>query len=254
MRTHRLFQPGSWAWGLSLGLHLAAVAWLGCTRYVEPPRTGIEPGEQQCPTLVMADLPGTGNAPAAPSQKSDQIPAPSLPVESPTLSAMLPAPQPTLPPPDLQESPPPCTGAALSSTPPGAPAEQPPQTASRSRRLGSAKNNIAVGKPGGSCMQWGSEGAPTAWLNPPPEYPLSERLAGHEGTVILWIRIESNGTPSKVSIATSSGFALLDASAYNTVSRHWRFKAAQQSGVPIAAEFLLPIRFALKEHCSLTLR
>ena len=100
---------------------------------------------------------------------------------------------------------------------------------------------------------WEPRVPPSVLHNPATEYPLAERQAGHEGIVILWIRVELDGTPSKVSIATSSGFALLDASARNTVSRRWRFRAARQSGMTIAAEFLLPIRFALKEYRRLTL-
>ena len=70
--------------------------------------------------------------------------------------------------------------------------------------------------------------------------------------MILLVRIDPNGAPSKVSIATSSGFALLDASALSTVSRRWRFRVARQSGNPTSAEFLIPVRFVLKERRTLT--
>ena len=94
-------------------------------------------------------------------------------------------------------------------------------------------------------MRLGAQSAPSSLRSPAPDYPREDRLAGHEGTVLLIARIELNGLPSQVKIATSSGFARLDASALATVSKHWRFSPALRSGVPRAAQVIIPIRFAL---------
>jgi len=257
-------QPVIWAWAISLGLHILLLGWLGCTASIEKPIAGIETGDQ-CPTLVILDSLGLGNEPETrPPEPSltvmevSKISAPSLPVNEPLLPAMSPVPPPTLTKPNIEETP-------ISSIAKDEPTPSTSKIATHTRRLENAKQNQFPQQPtgslntstsseyGGQSMRLGTEGTPSVLHNPPPEYPLAERRAGHEGTVVLWIRVESDGTPSKVSIATSSGFALLDASARNTVSRRWRFRAARQSGTSIAAEFLLPIRFALKEYRKLSL-
>jgi len=253
-------EPALWAWASSVGLHLVLLAWLGHIVSIEVPRVGMETGEQ-CPILVHMDSPGLGNAPepSVPLQEASKISAPSLPVQEPLLSAIPPVSPPTLPKPAIEEIPTHLTEAPIFSTAQDAPTPSASKTAALTRHRSFSQQPVGSsdtptsGESGGQFMRLGTEGMPTALQNPPPEYPLEERQAGHEGTVVLWIRIESNGTPSKVSIATSSGFARLDASACNTVSRRWHFRAARQSGTPIAAEFLLPIRFALKEYRRLTL-
>ena len=264
-------QPVLWAWAISLGLHIVLLGWLGCTVSIEKPSADIETGDQ-CPTLVILDSPGLGNAPeprppepSLPSLEVSKSSAPSLPVNEPLHPAMSPVLPPPLTKPTIEEAPQHIPETPISSIAKDKPSPITSKIASRTRRLESAKQNHfsqqpvgslitpASGESGGQFMRLGTEGAPSVLHNPPPEYPLAERQAGHEGTVVLWIRVEPNGTPSKVSIASSSGFALLDASARNTVIRRWRFRAARQSGTSIAAEFLLPIRFALKEYRRLTL-
>ena len=261
-------QPVLWAWAISLGLHIALFGWLGCTVSIEKPLAGIETGDQ-CPTLVILDSSGLGNElelrPSEPSLQSlevSKISAPPVPVIEPPLPVMSPEPPPTVTKATIEETPQHPTETPTASTAKDDPAPSTSKIASRAPRLESAKvsqqpvgslNTHGSGKSGGQCMRLGTEGAPSVLHNPPPEYPLAERQAGHEGTVILLIRVEPDGAPSKVLIATSSGFPLLDASARNTVRRRWRFIAARQSGTAIAAEFLLPIRFTLKEYRRLTL-
>ena len=50
-------------------------------------------------------------------------------------------------------------------------------------------------------------------------YPLLARERGWEGTVVLGLRVESNGHLDRIRVEQSSGYAVLDRSALNSLSR-----------------------------------
>jgi len=51
------------------------------------------------------------------------------------------------------------------------------------------------------------------------EYPLVARIRGWEGTVLLELRVESDGHLDRIRIERSSGYAVLDRSALNSLNR-----------------------------------
>lgn len=88
--------------------------------------------------------------------------------------------------------------------------------------------------------------ASAAYLNnPPPPYPPLSRRLGEQGTVMLRVRIEPDGTASAAEVRTSSGYERLDQAALQAVLR-WRFVPGTRNGVPEAMWFLIPIRFVLE--------
>jgi periplasmic protein TonB len=81
--------------------------------------------------------------------------------------------------------------------------------------------------------------------NPAPPYPEKARLRKQEGTVLLNVRVSSLGHPVSVTVASSSGYSLLDETAVKTV-RRWSFVPARNSGKPIEANVEIPIIFTVK--------
>ena len=81
--------------------------------------------------------------------------------------------------------------------------------------------------------------------NRPPRYPQIAEQRRWEGVVMLRITIAADGRVTRVEVAESSGHAVLDAEAANTV-RTWRGTPARRGGRPIETEELLPVRFRLR--------
>ena len=82
--------------------------------------------------------------------------------------------------------------------------------------------------------------------NPPPRYPLSARRRGLQGKVVLNVEVLAEGVSGQVSIHVSSGHAVLDNAALQTV-KTWRFISARQSGRAVTKWFQVPIQFSLKD-------
>lgn len=80
--------------------------------------------------------------------------------------------------------------------------------------------------------------------NPPPPYPILARRRGLEGVVVLAVWVDDLGQAQSVSLHRSSGHAVLDQSALETV-KTWRFVPARRGGHTVAAAIEVPIRFAL---------
>jgi protein TonB len=92
----------------------------------------------------------------------------------------------------------------------------------------------------------GALGAKPGYLrNPHPSYPEDARAAGHQGTVMIHVRVDAQGKVASARISRSSGHASLDERARNTVANQWTFKPAKAGGVPVASEVIIPIRFTL---------
>lgn len=79
---------------------------------------------------------------------------------------------------------------------------------------------------------------------PDPVYPESARRRGAEGTVIVGLRIETDGSVSETWVEQSSGDGALDEAACGAV-RRWRFSPARQNGAPAAAHSRVPVVFTL---------
>jgi protein TonB len=83
--------------------------------------------------------------------------------------------------------------------------------------------------------------------NPRPPYPFAAVRQGAEGRVLLSAEVLSDGRAGRVSLEKSSGHALLDAAALNTV-RSWRFTPARKGGVLTSQAVLIPIDFSLQDR------
>lgn len=82
--------------------------------------------------------------------------------------------------------------------------------------------------------------------NPKPPYPGLSRRLQEEGTVVLRVYVSPEGTPERVELNRSSGYARLDQSALETIRRHWRFNPARQGNTPVGGWVLVPIAFTLQ--------
>ena len=82
--------------------------------------------------------------------------------------------------------------------------------------------------------------------NPKPPYPLLARRRGYEGRVLLSVLVRADGGGGGVTLKQSSGHAMLDASALDTV-RRWRFLPARRGATPVESRVDVPIVFRLED-------
>lgn len=82
--------------------------------------------------------------------------------------------------------------------------------------------------------------------NAAPEYPASERAAGHEGTVVVAARIDAQGLVVEASLAEPSSHPGLNRAALRAV-RAWRFEPAMQDGRPVEGRLDVPVVFRLQD-------
>ena len=83
--------------------------------------------------------------------------------------------------------------------------------------------------------------------NLPPVYPEAERLAGHEGRVMLDVVVLVDGSAAGVTVFQSSGFPALDQAAQDAV-RLWTFQPKRgPDGRPISSVLRLPVDFKLAQ-------
>ena len=90
-----------------------------------------------------------------------------------------------------------------------------------------------------------------AWEEPPevirkvmPEYPREALRDNIEGRVILMIVIDVEGNVIEVRVVRSIPPKIFDDAAIEAMSQ-WKFKPAQQNGVPIKVRLAYPIEFSL---------
>jgi protein TonB len=81
--------------------------------------------------------------------------------------------------------------------------------------------------------------------NPPISYPRRARRKGYEGTVFLEVLVNRNGKVADLRILASSGYAILDRSAVNSV-KTWSFKPAKKGNDTIDMWVKVPVRFKLE--------
>ncbi len=80
------------------------------------------------------------------------------------------------------------------------------------------------------------------FYNPLPVYPPEALRRGLDGRVVLRLTISAEGEVTKLTVAGSSGHAILDQAAVAAVSR-WRFIAATWAGRPVSWSARLPVHF-----------
>lgn len=77
-----------------------------------------------------------------------------------------------------------------------------------------------------------------------PEYPADAARSQEEGTVLVRVEVDANGTPTDVSVAKRSGSRELDRAALDAV-RKWRFQPAIKDGRAVASVAEVPVDFSL---------
>ncbi len=92
-----------------------------------------------------------------------------------------------------------------------------------------------------------SGGKPNYLKNPVPRYPWASLVRGEEGLVLLAVRVDKFGRPTKVELERSSGFPTLDESSLKTV-RRWKFDPAHAGMLAVESKIKIPIRFVLKDQ------
>jgi len=81
--------------------------------------------------------------------------------------------------------------------------------------------------------------------NPHPVYPRLSRRLGEQGTVVIAVQIDIDGTALNAQIRRSSGHSRLDQVALETILK-WRFIAGKKAGVPQRMWANIPINFVLE--------
>lgn len=80
---------------------------------------------------------------------------------------------------------------------------------------------------------------------PPPTYPPEALARELEGTVVLKVLVDVDGSPLSVEIERSSGHRKLDDAARRQVLRKWKFKPAIKDGQVIQVYGVVPVSFSL---------
>lgn len=80
----------------------------------------------------------------------------------------------------------------------------------------------------------------------PPPYPREAARIGAQGTVLLKVLVDTDGTPLEVAVQKSSGNRSLDREAREHVLKRWRFQPAMRDGQAVQAYGLVPIEFSMQ--------
>lgn len=208
-----------------------------------PPPVEAPPPEVEAPKPEKVEKPRETKAAkkthVRPQRRVAQKPPPPHPVrktEPPPLADAPPAP------PAPVEKPMPAPAVAMTPSPADAVARDDPAPPERP----------ATGAPGIEAASRVASAAPlsaprfdAAYLrNPPPEYPRASRRLGEQGRVVLRVRVEADGRPSRLEVQHSSGSPRLDDAALDAV-RRWSFVAARRGDEKVAAWVLVPMEFRL---------
>lgn len=81
----------------------------------------------------------------------------------------------------------------------------------------------------------------------PPVYPRIARESGWEGTVLVRVTVQPDGSPESVKIQKSSGHSILDTAALEAVKK-WKFSPAKDGNIPIRSVLEIPINFYLRNQ------
>ena len=79
-----------------------------------------------------------------------------------------------------------------------------------------------------------------------PAYPQAARKARWEGTVVVRVLINTDGSVASAALRESSGYDVLDESAVQAVSK-WSYNPARKGGVPMTSYHDVKVRFRLDE-------
>jgi len=231
-------------WSFTAAIAVHAVALFGSGFVAHEAVTGSGGGNVE--VELAAGPPGGGDAapavPEPPPPPDQPVPEAAPEVQQdvvPTDEMIMPDPNAELPPP----------------TPPtDAPKPHPINTnlyasaGGTVRRSGTAGGGVpgsgtGHGRGGSGGAAWGD---PRYGDNPAPFYPPEARRMEQQGTVILSVLVNPEGTVETLAVKESSGYVLLDQSAMRAVKR-WHFKSATVAGIPVSSQVEVPIEFRLEE-------
>lgn len=160
------------------------------------------------------------------------------------------APQPVIAQPRKSSVPPRPASDKIAGQAAVAPAEQPVAVAAPSvatPSVATAAPSIATAAP---AVADSEPDYKAAYLNnPPPVYPLIARRNGLQGRVLLSVEVLADGVCGQINIHKSSGYAMLDNAALQTV-KSWRFLPARQAGHTVDKWFMIPVQFSLKDNAA----
>lgn len=76
----------------------------------------------------------------------------------------------------------------------------------------------------------------------PPDYPMRDQLAGHEGMVVLRLEVAADGSVEDAGVHAATGtVSRAMAAAAAAASREWRFSSEQVGGKSVASTLLWPV-------------
>jgi bla regulator protein BlaR1 len=189
-----------------------------------PPPAPSAPNPPAPPAPVAAASEMRGLAPPAPPA----TPAPPAPPAAPRAEEpAVPATPATAPPP------PPAPSGLAAPTPPAAPA--------------APMSSSALARPAPGVLPRAPKGDNTevAYREmKPPSYPKEAMAQRQQGTVVVQVLVEDDGSVGEIELGRSSGFAALDRAAMEAVAG-WRFHPAKREGRRVASRIEVPVSFAL---------
>ncbi|MGL4771338.1 MAG: TonB family protein, partial [Plesiomonas shigelloides] len=108
-----------------------------------------------------------------------------------------------------------------------------------------APNTASHAAPASTAQARGSSSEPRFRVPPSaPEYPKASRMRRQEGTVLLEVKLGTQGEQLQVVLLKSSGFPLLDRSALKAV-KGWQFLPQEINGQGVSHVVRIPVRFEL---------
>ncbi|MFC1811829.1 energy transducer TonB [Thermodesulfobacteriota bacterium] len=89
------------------------------------------------------------------------------------------------------------------------------------------------------------EARPLYQQNPKPKYPRIATKRGYQGTVLLNVLVNRNGSVDDLRVSTSSGYAILDKAAMKSV-KDWLFVPGKRGNETADMWVVIPVRFQLE--------
>jgi periplasmic protein TonB len=100
-----------------------------------------------------------------------------------------------------------------------------------------------AGTGGGAYSVGGNVSAPIPIYKPEPPYSEEARKAKYQGTVVLWIVVDTQGDVQQAQVVKPLGMGL-DENAVRTV-KTWKFKPATRNGAPVPVRVMVEVSFRL---------
>lgn len=165
-------------------------------------------------------------------------PLPPPPDPQPQLADPAPTPPITVPVPPIQPQP---SLVDLSTT--TVIPDVPPPTFPPVPGTGAGTGTLPVDPPRAAVLV---DAVPDARVDFQPDYPAAERRAERDGTVVLRVRIGTNGRVLAVEPVSATSDAFFEATRRRALST-WRFKPATRDGVAVESWRRMTVRFTMED-------